>query len=424
MYKLSKNTYMFNEEEKYFIFNRINLLVLECDKELFDLMKNSLFEKIKKTEKEIFDYLTQNRFIVNKSDNKDSSKIKNKISNSKININSYRLLLTNNCNYACKYCFVNRNKEDITWDSIKKSLNLLIKNNKSKKIIIQFFGGEPLLKFDLIKKAVEYLKEKNQECHYVITTNGSLITEEKAKFFNKNNFKVGVSIDGPKEMNDNNRVTPNEKGTYDITIKGFKLLKKNNVNNFILLTPSKNNIDVLDELAEFVIRELKPKSITINMPQHNYSWGIDGIMFSNKMKKILRLCIDNNVNLTSPVSQIINALKDKTPVLKTCSNTFDNATVSITPDGRVSYCTINYSKKLFNKKVDEIKDFDYDEIQSWFRRTGLNHKKCADCMALTVCGGVCPMQSIMKHPDKKELICDEQKCIFFNDFLTWAIKNL
>jgi uncharacterized protein len=146
----------------------------------------------------------------------------------------YQLTLgvTEDCNLRCRYCVfseaypLTRNASGAMMDysTAKKALDTYIsliregqEYNPVRKPSIGFYGGEPLLNFDLIKKCVLYLKAKYPEFDYsfALTTNGTLLTEEREKFFREHKFLVNISIDGPKEEHDRNRVFPNGSGTFD-----------------------------------------------------------------------------------------------------------------------------------------------------------------------------------------------------------------
>lgn len=129
-------------------------------------------------------------------------------------INSHRadylkticLVLNNSCNLNCHYCFANKGKydkpnEQMKFDKAKEALDNLIRcvrNNKGKELTVAFFGGEPLLSFELIKQVVEYMKKSANDliCKYMITTNGTLITSGIAGFLEANKFNITISIDG------------------------------------------------------------------------------------------------------------------------------------------------------------------------------------------------------------------------------------
>ena len=146
------------------------------------------------------------------------------------------LNLTDACNLACKYCFVEQHPHYMTYqiaqDAIdfyinnlrkKKSLNLIKEDAKS---TVTFFGGEPTLLWDeIIVPLVHYtnLNYKN-EINFTITSNATLLNEEKIKFLADNNISLLLSIDGNKESQDFNRPTHDGKSSFDLLEKNLPLI--------------------------------------------------------------------------------------------------------------------------------------------------------------------------------------------------------
>ena len=93
---------------------------------------------------------------------------------------------------------------------------------------LDFFGGEPLMNFDVVKQVVEYAREQeklhNKNFRFTITTNGLLLDDEKIDFINREMSNVVLSLDGRKEVNDLLRVTPNGKGSYDVIVPKYQKL--------------------------------------------------------------------------------------------------------------------------------------------------------------------------------------------------------
>ena len=146
--------------------------------------------------------------------------------------------MTQNCNFRCKYCVysgaensyqrVHSNKV-MNWNTARKAIDFLWEHSiDSKDVNIGFYGGEPLLEFDLIKKAIEYSRKKfmGKEISFSMTTNGTLLTEEIIRFLSKNKVQLVISLDGAKEINDENRVFKNGSGTYDRVIRKIDLIKQ------------------------------------------------------------------------------------------------------------------------------------------------------------------------------------------------------
>ena len=154
------------------------------------------------------------------------------------NVNMLTLELTERCNLRCKYCIYqdfnvghrNYGTYDMTFETAKSAIDFLIEHSSgvelSKKLILTFYGGEPLLQFELIKKCVDYAESRQtrHEWLFAITTNCTLLTEDKINFFADKNFSLTASIDGYKESHDANRVFPNGDGSFDVAISNLKKL--------------------------------------------------------------------------------------------------------------------------------------------------------------------------------------------------------
>ncbi len=127
------------------------------------------------------------------------------------NIKTVIIQVTENCNLNCVYCYQHsKTKHVIKKDLIKEILsNSILKYNNYDEIHFEFFGGEPLLCFDMIKDVAEWMWTRDTNVPYLFfaTTNGTLLTEEMKKWFstNKTRFILGLSLDGTKEMHDLNR---------------------------------------------------------------------------------------------------------------------------------------------------------------------------------------------------------------------------
>ena len=149
-------------------------------------------------------------------------------------VNKLTLQVTQNCNLRCQYCIYSENsnlyqrvhsKNAMTLETAKKAILFYRQHAKdNKRISIGFYGGEPLLEFPLIVNAVAYAKEvfSGRHISFHITTNATLISDEIIDFLIENDFSLTFSIDGPKNVQDRNRVFPNGNGSYDVVIGNIK----------------------------------------------------------------------------------------------------------------------------------------------------------------------------------------------------------
>jgi len=150
------------------------------------------------------------------------------------------LIVTEDCNIRCKYCIYSDNyphvktytKEKMSFEVAQKAIDYYIELHQiridsgfRRKPIITFYGGEPLLEFELIKKVVEYCKYNMYDVIFFATTNATVMTDEMIDFIVENNIVITFSLDGYKYNNDRNRVFPNGKGTHDIIMRNITKLQ-------------------------------------------------------------------------------------------------------------------------------------------------------------------------------------------------------
>ena len=147
-------------------------------------------------------------------------------------------------NLACKYCFAEEGEYHgrralMSFEVGKKALDFLIANSGNRRNLeVDFFGGEPLMNWQVVKDLVAYGREQekihNKHFRFTITTNGVLLNDEIQEFVNKEMDNVVLSLDGRKEINDQMRPFRNGTGSYDLIVPKFqKLAESRNQENII-----------------------------------------------------------------------------------------------------------------------------------------------------------------------------------------------
>lgn len=143
------------------------------------------------------------------------------------------LFLTQSCNLKCAYCYGDGGKYGAGGSMDEKTAFqavdwLLEQSGKMKKLHICFLGGEPLLKFPLMKAVVEYAEkrvpEAEKEVDFEVITNATLLDDEKITFIKEHRLSVAISFDGPKAVQDAQRPYANGEGSYDSTVPKIKKL--------------------------------------------------------------------------------------------------------------------------------------------------------------------------------------------------------
>ena len=149
------------------------------------------------------------------------------------NMRQVVLEVTENCNLRCDYCiyqnsfsgFRDFSPRSMSEETAIKAIDYILKNSYRDEIYVGFYGGEPLLKFDLIKKCVSYALENRGEkkVTFSMTTNGVLMTEEKAEYFASiPEFSLMFSIDGDEKTHNEHRKLENGRGSFELSLKGFQ----------------------------------------------------------------------------------------------------------------------------------------------------------------------------------------------------------
>lgn len=172
------------------------------------------------------------------------------------------LHVAHDCNLRCLYCFASKGgfggtRMLMPFDVAKKSIDFLIeKSGNRHNLEVDFFGGEPLLNFEVVKKTVQYARTKekkfNKHFRFTITTNGVLLDTKKINYINKEMDNVVLSLDGRKKINDKMRPTPNNKGSYDLIMPKYKELvsKRGDKDYYLRGTFTKNNLDFSKDIFD------------------------------------------------------------------------------------------------------------------------------------------------------------------------------
>ncbi|WP_313134824.1 Cys-rich peptide radical SAM maturase CcpM [Anaerocolumna sp.] len=153
-------------------------------------------------------------------------------------IEKITLQVTQNCNLRCAYCcytgdkYSNRehSNKTMTYEIMQKSVDFLMQHSTSSETVdLGFYGGEPLLEFENIKTLIAYIEQKYpyKKITYSMTTNGTMFTDENIVFLQDKEFNIMISLDGPKELHDINRVFVNGQGSFDKIMDNVLYIKNN-----------------------------------------------------------------------------------------------------------------------------------------------------------------------------------------------------
>lgn len=159
----------------------------------------------------------------------DTDKRKSAVLQKHMPITHMALLVTRSCNLRCVYCYEDKTDERMDVKTAFQAVDWLIRKSENMRTIhIVFFGGEPMLNYSLIQSVVEYTEKETHKAGknaaFSITTNGTLLDNDKNLFLKKHHFKVVISFDGIKELQDSQRPYASGCGSYDLTVPKIKKL--------------------------------------------------------------------------------------------------------------------------------------------------------------------------------------------------------
>ena len=146
-------------------------------------------------------------------------------------IRKLELVLTEDCNLRCHYCWIPKRPEYMSWEVAKRALDFFIQESRdAQDLEITLFGGEPLLAWDVLVRSVEYAKHlaasAGKRVHWAVTTNGTLLNEDRVRFAAQHGINYLLSIDGDKDSHDRHRRTADGHGSFDLVVANIPALKR------------------------------------------------------------------------------------------------------------------------------------------------------------------------------------------------------
>ena len=325
------------------------------------------------------------------------------------------LHIAHDCNMACKYCFADegeyhgQKRELMSAEVGKKALDFLIENSGSRvNLEVDFFGGEPLMNFDVVKEIVAYGRAREKDAaknfRFTLTTNGMLLNDDVIEFCNKEISNVVLSLDGRKEVNDNMRPTRGGKGTYDIIVPKFRnfVEKRGDKSYYLRGTFTHNNLDFVkdfEHIADLGFREISIEPVVLP-PESEYAIREEDVEQLCEQYDKLALDIIDRERQGKPVNFFhfkidLNGGPCVYKRLSGCGSGTEY--LSVTPTGDLYPCHQFVGNKEF--LLGNINDgITKHDIVDEFKLCNVYAKdKCKDCFARFYCSGGCAANSYMAH---------------------------
>ncbi len=211
------------------------------------------------------------------------------------------LHVAHTCNLSCEYCFAAQGKYHgdralMSFEVGRQALDFLIANSGNQKNLeVDFFGGEPLMNWDVVKQLVAYGRSREQETgkhfRFTLTTNGVLVDDDVIEFANREMNNVVMSLDGRPEIHDLLRKTPNGKGSYDLIVPKFQKFAKARGDReyYIRGTYTHNNVEFTKDIfhmADLGFKELSMEPVVCS-PDDPYALTKEDLPILQRQYEIL-----------------------------------------------------------------------------------------------------------------------------------------
>lgn len=338
---------------------------------------------------------------------------------SAINSLSLWIHLTNQCNFRCTYCFVDKNNLTFTNERVNKLFQTLIPLQQKyhyQTIRLLIAGGEPLTKFSLLKyiteKAVLYKEKYAIPINLAIITNGSLITKEHARFFKENHIKVGVSLDGIGKSNDQARIFPNGSGTFKYTQRGIQILQQTDVPFNISTTVTTYNIYNLNTLVLYCLRHKIPISLEFYAKLNDLTKE-DAITDSKKFVKQYKKIIATIYRYYSNHDMYYSPLKYNNLLhpLRILHHSYYESCLgglnyfSVYPNGTIRYCAASDVALATLDNKDFVKEARKNYLILFKNAMVDDIDKCRNCQWRYNCAGGCKLERMQINKKAPSIKC-------------------
>ena len=342
-------------------------------------------------------------------------------------VKSLCLHLSHDCNLRCRYCFANQGdyhgkRENMPLNVALKAVDMLIaKSGAVKNLEMDFFGGEPLMNFDVLRQTVSYAKEQARKAgkifKFTCTTNGLLLDREKSDYLNEEMDNVVLSIDGRKEVHDHMRPFRKGAGSYDLIVPKFQKLVQNRGTKdyYVRATFTKYNLDFTDDILAmrglgFVQLSAEPVVTDPSMP-----YAINEEDLPRVFSEYDKLC-DVMANRTEDKFNFFHFMVDLNAGpcaikrLRGCG--CGNDYVAVEPHGDIYPC--HQFVGIEQWKMGNLYDGTFnDDIKTYFSKVHVYSKEgCRSCWAKFFCSGGCNANSFIYEGDVKKpykIACEMQK---------------
>ena len=339
------------------------------------------------------------------------------------------LHIAHDCNLACRYCFAEEGeyhgrRELMTFEVGKAALDFLIANSGNRRNLeVDFFGGEPLMNFDVVKQLVAYGREQekihNKNFRFTLTTNGVLLNDDIMEFANKEMGNVVLSIDGRKEVHDYMRPFRKGAGSYDLIVPKFQKFAESRHQDkyYVRGTFTHNNLDFSKDvlhLADLGFKQISVEPVVAE-PKESYAIREEDLpqLFEEYDKLAVEMIKRHKEGKDFNFFHFMIDLEGGPCVAKRLSGCGSGTEyLAVTPWGDFYPCHqfVGNEKFLMGNVYEGVKN---TELRDEFKCCNVYAKeKCRNCFARFYCSGGCAANSYNFHgsiTDAYDIGCELQK---------------
>jgi len=347
------------------------------------------------------------------------------------------VMLTDDCNFACKYCFVESqlptthsfskmDPETASWAIDKFSEWSASQFVRS----IIFCGGEPLLNRSAFYTAldrIDYHIEQgtlSNDLKLQLITNGSLVDEELVCVAKKHNLKVSVSIDGKPEYHNASRLSRHGKDTHEGAIRGFRMLQAGGITVGVSMTITQKHIGHLLENVQWMIDELGIKSIGFNTLMDIDRHSPVLIEYAEAVNREMIDCFEvlRKVGVYEDrLMRKVESFVEGTPYPHDCSGCGHQIVISPTRSVGVCHGYAGWRKYFVSPDSDFVPT-EHPYWKEWVQRSPINLPQCFGCEAIGICGGGCPCSADIRNGSIWAV--NETFCLHAKTVLRWMLAEV
>lgn len=392
------NDYETNEKLK--VFMDMDYYNIEKPEEFCNILNKMGVYSTNEDFKNIYD------FIHNRNDISSNIGAIYKQMNLKEEFSSISLNISEKCNFNCSYCFgdggnYGRVEHFMNWGVAKTLIDFWLENLNKNSLVynVNFFGGEPFLNLDIIKKTVSYLNSKeylHNKVHFIVTTNGSIFNEEIRDILNENNFEISISIDGLPFIHNKNRPYKNNLKSFDTVFQNIDSFKSCAKDLSIQMTLTNKDITYMSDSVRFLWNNDIEKVYSNLVFGKNIDYSSEDIRnYDSELNKLKNMTLDN--------------------LKKGKNNIYGNIL-----SGAKNIYTKKFSLNCFARRKHGLISSANGEIYSCYRAIGMREffvkdleklnsprsqvidykvKECDECYVQLFCGNGCPYENLISTGD-------------------------